>query len=419
MSDEQEAETRTLNLATISKASSRVQGRRGSDRLRADIIRAIQEGQLHAGDRLPPIRELAQEYNLAFGTTRSVLSALEKDGRVERRNRSGTYVCEQAEQATARSVSTKYVALLIYPNAHYFSEIVASIAQGLQAHGLHCVPSAPEPGYDPFSFDEVRPTLDRWRDDPPYAVMHALRIHGLEREIDRILPTSTRRVRVLGRDEDLRPGWHTVGTNRRRAFELAVDHLLERGHERIGFALAGRNIRPEHGYQVRKAEHARHMLMLGDLLGERGHKRALTCFTTRPSPDGENHGPGKSTDPFAPHNLERAARWLSRPDRPTAVIAASDYRAVAIRAAAAKAGLNVPEDLELVGMYNTPWSQAYNLSTINHKPREIGQHAAQLVVDDATGPGSASRQICIEPELIVRDGRSEAALLPGHGDVGV
>ncbi|MFW6039176.1 MAG: substrate-binding domain-containing protein [bacterium] len=406
-------------------AKSILHGQCDSDRLRADIVDAIQQGRLRPGDRLPSIRDLAREYNLAFGTAQRILAALERGGHVERRNRSGVYVRQAAnadshgDHATSRSTITGHVALLMNPEAHYFSELVASIVRELQPHGLRCVPWAPPAQCDVASVDQLRPMLDSWRDDPPCAVVDSTGIAGLEQEVNRILPASTRRIRAVRHDDNLTTGWHCVGADRRRALELALDHLLERGHERIGLALSARRIATAHYDHMRKAEHARLILMLGELLRQRGKKRALTLFTTRPDAASQHKDPQKSTDSFAAHNIERAAAWLSGPDRPTAVIGATDYHAAAIRVAANRAGLRVPEDLELVGAYNTPWSHAHNFSTVDHRPGEIGQHIARLVVTDASELGSSSRRICVEPKLVVRGCRSETALLPSLGGVAV
>jgi GntR family transcriptional regulator / MocR family aminotransferase len=53
---------------------------------------AIASGALRAGDRLPPLRELATEVGVNANTLRTAYAKLEADGLIETRHGSGTYV---------------------------------------------------------------------------------------------------------------------------------------------------------------------------------------------------------------------------------------------------------------------------------------------------------------------------------------
>jgi DNA-binding transcriptional regulator YhcF (GntR family) len=53
---------------------------------------AIESGVLRAGDRLPPLRELAIEVGVNANTLRAAYAKLEADGLIETRHGSGTYV---------------------------------------------------------------------------------------------------------------------------------------------------------------------------------------------------------------------------------------------------------------------------------------------------------------------------------------
>ncbi|HET8537565.1 MAG TPA: GntR family transcriptional regulator [Solirubrobacteraceae bacterium] len=53
---------------------------------------AIESGVLRAGDRLPPLRELAGEVGVNANTLRAAYVKLEADGLIETRHGSGTYV---------------------------------------------------------------------------------------------------------------------------------------------------------------------------------------------------------------------------------------------------------------------------------------------------------------------------------------
>jgi len=53
---------------------------------------AVESGLLRAGDRLPPLRELAEEVGVNANTLRAAYAKLEADGLIETRHGSGTYV---------------------------------------------------------------------------------------------------------------------------------------------------------------------------------------------------------------------------------------------------------------------------------------------------------------------------------------
>jgi DNA-binding transcriptional regulator YhcF (GntR family) len=62
------------------------------EQVRAQVIAAIDDGSLVAGTRLPPVRALAVDLNLAANTVARAYRELEEAGYVETRGRAGTIV---------------------------------------------------------------------------------------------------------------------------------------------------------------------------------------------------------------------------------------------------------------------------------------------------------------------------------------
>jgi GntR family transcriptional regulator len=58
------------------------------------VRRQIERGSLLPGDRIPPVRALADELDLAPNTVARAYRALEDDGWIEGRGRAGTYVSD-------------------------------------------------------------------------------------------------------------------------------------------------------------------------------------------------------------------------------------------------------------------------------------------------------------------------------------
>lgn len=72
------------------------------EQLRTQIIEQIAAGELIAGTRLPPVRQLATELSVAPYTVARVYRLLEQDGFLETRGRNGTIV--SARDDTAESI---------------------------------------------------------------------------------------------------------------------------------------------------------------------------------------------------------------------------------------------------------------------------------------------------------------------------
>jgi GntR family transcriptional regulator len=57
----------------------------------ADLRRRIESGEWSSGDQLPPIAELAREYQVAQRTVSRAMATLERDGMVRRVPSWGTF----------------------------------------------------------------------------------------------------------------------------------------------------------------------------------------------------------------------------------------------------------------------------------------------------------------------------------------
>jgi LacI family transcriptional regulator len=94
-----------------------------------------------------------------------------------------------------------------------------------------------------------------------------------------------------------------------------------------------------------------------------------------------------------------AAELLAQPDRPTAVFASSDVQATGVLAAAAAAGLRVPEDLSVVGFDDIELSSYVGLTTVRQPLFESGRIGAEMllaVLDGEPAPNSTVRELRLE-----------------------
>ena len=166
--------------------------------------------------------------------------------------------------------------------------------------------------------------------------------------------------------------------------QLAAEHLLERGHERIAF-IGGSSGLPQ--VQERHA----------------GVERAVR----------QRFGSDEQLTVFSPETLtvlggrETGALIVGMPEarRPTAAVCANDLIALGLLQEMVRHGVRVPDDFAIVGYDDIDFasSAAVPLSTVR-RPREVfGRSAVDLVRDQAESKEDLPvRSIVIQPELIVR-----------------
>lgn len=157
----------------------------------------------------------------------------------------------------------------------------------------------------------------------------------------------------------------SVGVDERTAGELATRHLIELGHECIGF-VAG----PEHYLPTQL---------------KNGGREAALLAAGLDADDAVAHAD------FSIAGGRRAlAALVGRPVPPTGVICSSDVMAIGVLQEAARRGLRVPEDLSVVGFDGiaADWT-APRLTTIEQPIVEIAETAVDALrrlIDDPSRP---------------------------------
>jgi DNA-binding LacI/PurR family transcriptional regulator len=102
---------------------------------------------------------------------------------------------------------------------------------------------------------------------------------------------------------------------------------------------------------------------------------------------------------------QAALQLLTRPDRPTAIFAASDLQAVGVMEAARYLKMSIPDDLSVVGFDGIELAEILELSTIQQPMKYMGELGAQKLIEQIEGSSSANSPaelIRLQPNLIVR-----------------
>jgi LacI family transcriptional regulator len=177
--------------------------------------------------------------------------------------------------------------------------------------------------------------------------------------------------------------WCAVGVDDVHGGELAVEHLVERGHRRIAFIGGPRGL-PQIEDRLAGAGRAVNAAGL--------EPTALVTVQT-------------ASLTFADGRLagERLLGVSSR-RRPTAAFCANDLVAVGLLQHLTQAGVRVPDDMAIIGYDDIEYasSAAVPLSSIAQPRQELGRAAARLLLDEADNRAHEHEQIVFAPELVAR-----------------
>jgi LacI family transcriptional regulator len=167
--------------------------------------------------------------------------------------------------------------------------------------------------------------------------------------------------------------------------QLAAEHLLERGHERIAF-IGGSSGLPQ--VQERHA----------------GVERAVR----------QRFGSDEQLTVFSPETLtvlggrETGALIVGMPEarRPTAAVCANDLIALGLLQEMVRHGVRVPDDFAIVGYDDIDFAgaAAVPLSSVRKPRQELGRRAAELLIEEANAHEThLHQQLVYEPTLVVRE----------------
>ncbi|MCS7070248.1 MAG: LacI family transcriptional regulator [Anaerolinea sp.] len=106
---------------------------------------------------------------------------------------------------------------------------------------------------------------------------------------------------------------------------------------------------------------------------------------------------------------------LSRPDRPTALIAINDLQALACLRAAADLGLRVPDDVSIAGFDDIPFSRfsVPRLTTVSGNPEQNGRDAVRLLLNRLANPDLPREMITCDSSLLIRESTGPAPGMEG------
>jgi len=321
-------------------------------------LKMIRENGMNPGDRLLSEKKLGQSFNVNHVTVRAALSDLERDGIVERRPGSGTFLTGSLSKADSFPVAEKKLTLIVLREAeHFFSKLRQSIVHELEKSGHMCLSSSISDSASIMieqlkSFQEQgvkKLIIDQDEMKHPELVEF---FNSRECKFENI-------VRVLGNGfcKERVPGIQVTG-DYEDAYMNAVRVLKDEGHKKIAF-FCGTTENCNDFWMVN--------MQYINLYTSAMINNGLAEYIMVRQGTGDNE-------------LDAAIdKLLTGQDKPTAIFADIDYRGVKLIERAREFGIAIPEDLSLIGFNDTPWSEHFNLSTFRFRFDEFAKAVAEAM----------------------------------------
>ena len=343
----------------------------------------------------PTLRDVARLAGVSVATAHRVASGSaavreETRTRVERAMRELLYL--PPERSTR--VETGLIGILVPELAN---PIFPSLAQAIETRAAPSGFASILCNTHEASFreiDYVHMLLDRRVEGMIFVSCEMTNLRGDHSHYARLIDEGARIVAVNGAVTTL--DVPSVGVDERAAGEIATQHLIDLGHERIGYVAGSEHYLPT---QQKGA----------------GRSNALTSAGLDPE------GLTAYEDFSTAGGMRALAQLLAQPDPPTGVICSSDMMAIGALHEAARQGLRVPDDLSIVGFDGidaTRWSVP-ELTTVEQPIDQIADTAVQTLLTLIEQPGRALPSSYYRPVLRARastaaPSRDRAALRPAR-----
>lgn len=344
------------------------------EQLRRQLTWQIAAGQIKPGDRLPSVRKLARQLSINLHTVRSAYRRLEADGLVHTRQGSGTRVLQldlrRLVELAGRSRSSTIGVILPGLSNPFYHSFLQGVEQGMQR-------------------DQMLLFVCDAHEDPQIFARYFAQLSA--RQVDGIIVASFDPDVLLAGELSLdlpvvwvdRPGCPgpVINFDLQGAAYLAVRHLLQHGHRRIGLIT----------FQGDSANAAAMNAGYYRALQEANLPLDKALIAPQPGfllPSGE-HG-------------ARQLMGLSEP--PTAIFTIADTLALGALRALKADGWQVPQQVALASLDDIAFAGLVSppLTTVALPAQRLGQEAARMLLALMNGEVPPETQVTLPVELVIR-----------------
>lgn len=347
-----------------------------ADKIRDEIL----SGKIAPGTRLRPDTEIAKEYGVNKRTVANGMAKLVADGLISRTPGRGSVVVRQ--QIVNRKSDA--VGVISCCNGDIYTKMEEEITEQTLKKGFYPL-WVPQSLYSKAICNKAyRPflqMLDHFINDCPYGML----IHG-----ERFIPFDLleRNIAKIGKLVFISDYLHSkklpakyVLIDYKKAAEKIIAHFAEYGHRNITMLTS----------------HMQNPVLPDSLPPQAILLRELAAAAKTAGMKFNTEIPNLL---FARTDPEQIVRDHILPGKITAAVLGYDsiwqnhYRPLL-----KKYPLAIPENLSLIGFFNTPWAEEFHLTSVNIHEEKIAKIATEMLFEDDPEP----KEIYVEPELVLRN----------------
>lgn len=356
--------------------------------LKKVLQKDLQDGKYKPDDSIPSIRELAQKYKVSLFPVKKAVSELTEEGILYRRWGRGTYLApslkEKKQIRTIPKNKEKYYFLKLFLSTPQIFErkfnptsyfVPFDILQGISraCKTFQC--------YIDLVF-----TSNVNHQSSSYFNLNDGVCDGiilLETTLVNILPKIKKlSLPYIAIDPDIKnSSMNVISVDAEKGVFEAVTHLIKLGHKRIGFIGGSFNV-SAHQDRLKGYKKA-----LQEKKLNYQEKLVVECQA------------GTEKEGFL-----AMLKLLKLKDKPTAVFAASDLRAIGAMRAIKERRFRIPNDMAVVGFddIKEAFRQYPPLTTVKYPRYELGYQAVKMLIESIKHNRYEINQLKLSPKLIIR-----------------
>jgi len=326
------------------------------------------------------LKDLARYLGLSTATISTVLSGAPAAGEIPAATRERIMAAAEkfkyrpnALARSLRGMRSHTVGVLVPEISEYGALVLGAVGDYLLSKGYFFFVATHR--RKPELLDEY-PQLMRQRSVEGFIV--------IETVLEKPLPLPT----VVISGHRSHPGVTNIVLNHDHAAHLALEHLVQLGHERIAF-IKGHPYSPDAETRWNSIERA------AESLGVAIREELVVQL---------------ESDTFSPYvGYPLVRRLLQRTRDFTALFAYHDLSAIGALRALRDCGLRVPEDVSVIGFddINSAAFQIPSLTTVRQPLDKMGALAGEILLQRIQG-GADPVEVTVDPELVVRESTAPA-----------
>jgi len=324
------------------------------DEIREKIVRMIIENGISKGERLLPEKDLGKLLNVNHLTVRSACAELVEKNVLYKIPGHGTFFNEFPKDE--RNSEHPIAGIIMMQEEHLFNLVRTQIIGNLQQIGCLCRISALTGNEQESILPEIKKMLDC---EVEHLVIMQTELEKFPDAIsflEKNLHYFKTVVRIFGNHavpEPL-PGC-LITPDYRKSFQARIDRLKAAGLKRIAYL--GNNCAPD--YLAGKANR-KFLALYTEAMIEAGLSEYITARSTA-------------------DNIHEIKCLLSSSEPVEAIICSTDFLALKVFETAKEMKIKVPEQLSIIGAYDTPWSQYFQLATTHLDIRKFADAVSRAI----------------------------------------